>query len=925
MRITRSCFPAAVVALAVVSLLAGCSEPSQDELMASARGYLEKGEPRAAVIELKNALNKNANSAEARRLLGKALLAEGDPVAAEVELRKALQLGATDTQVLPDLARAMLLLGNPAKITAQFAGVALSDPLAQADLKSSVAAAYAQQDDMAKAQAEIDAALIAQPHYASALLVQAQVRARVGDVDGALQLLGDVLTRDPGNELAGVVKASLLWQGKGDAEGALDTLRKVVEVHPGNVAAHVQMVSILFREGKQSESRQQFELLKKAAPDHPETQFFEAQFAYVDGQYKRSRELTDALLKVLPSHVRALELAAAAEYHLGNDVQAQAFLVRALKVMPGLVLSRQMLAQSYLRSNQPAEAVEVLGPLLEGDKADAESLTMAGSAWMQLGDLKRADSAFKTASRLAPDNAKVRTAAATALLSSGQSDIAMRELAAVASADKGPRADLALINARISQGDFAGAMKAIDGLEAKLPGKPLPDQLRGQVSISMGDADGARRSFNAALAKDAKYFPAVAALASMEVVAGRSELARQRVIEYLQIDPKNAQAMLMLADIPSANGAPSPDALKWLADAVRADPGNPRTHIALIARQISLGDRNAALASAQAAAVVLPNDSSIMEVLGQAQLLAGQVEQAVSTFARLAALQPGNAQVQMSLAEAQVAAKDFDAARRSLKKAAELDPNLAAAWRGLAMLALHNGRTDEALAIAKAMQKRQHDDADGYAVEGDIEVQRKNWAAAIAAYRTALQYSQASEAAIKLHSTLSVAKKIPEADKVAADWEKRRPNDPAFHFYLGDVAMQKRDFAAAEAQYRKVLASQPRNAMAMNNIAWLLQQQSKPGALEMAQNANALVPNRAPILDTLAEIQAASGHLAEAIQTQKMAVSSAPRDPGLKLKLARYLIKAGEREQARESLEALARLGDRYPRQAEVAQLLKSL
>lgn len=101
--------------------------------------------------------------------------------------------------------------------------------------------------------------------------------------------------------------------------------------------------------------------------------------------------------------------------------------------------------------------------------------------------------------------------------------------------------------------------------------------------------------------------------------------------------------------------------------------------------------------------------------------------------------------------------------------------------------------------------------------------------------------------------------------------------------------------------------------------------QSKPGALPMAERANAPLPSRAPILDTLATIQAASGKLPEAVKSQQQAVAAAPLDHRLQLTLARYLIRAGKRGEARDQLDALARLGERFAAQDEVRKLRASL
>ena len=522
----------------LAALLFGCSGQNAEQFVAAANTHLKNGNTQAALVELKNALQQDPDFVQARLLMGKALLAASDPVAAEVELRKARSLGAADVQVLPELARTMLLLGQPEKITAQFALITLPEPEAEADLRTTVAAAYAQQRQPARANEQIAAALNAQPEYAPAQMVLSRMKAANGDIDGALALLDKVLSREPGNAQAGLAKGYVLWLGRQDAAAALAAYRQVLEANPNNVPARAEVVTILFRQGQRDEARQQFELLKKQAPNHPETQFFEAQVAYIDKQYKQARELADSLLKALPDHVRALELAAASEYQLGNDLQAQGLLVRALKLRSDLVLSRQILAQSYLRSNQPDKAIGALGPLLGRDAADAESLAIAGTAYAQLGETKRADEAFKRATLLAPGSAKVRTEAAVAMLGSDQTGVALRELEAIARSDPGTRADLALISALIAKQDLQGALKAIDALQAKLPGKALPDQLRGQVRVSMRDAEGARRSFDAALAKDPKYFPAVAALASIDVATGKPEQARKRVTDFLKVDPR---------------------------------------------------------------------------------------------------------------------------------------------------------------------------------------------------------------------------------------------------------------------------------------------------------------------------------------------------------------------------------------------------
>ena len=58
---------------------------------------------------------------------------------------------------------------------------------------------------------------------------------------------------------------------------------------------------------------------------------------------------------------------------------------------------------------------------------------------------------------------------------------------------------------------------------------------------------------------------------------------------------------------------------------------------------------------------------------------------------------------------------------------------------------------------------------------------------------------------------------------------------------------------------------------------------------------------------------------------QKQALALQPDDPNLRLRLARLYAQVNEKKLAKAELDRLAALGDRYPRQAEVAEVLKSL
>jgi predicted Zn-dependent protease len=93
--------------------LGGCQRITDPAaLIAEARQYRQQGDISAAAVQLKNALQKDPDNRDARRLLGEVYIEQADAVAAEKELRRALALGAPSNELLILLAKSMLLQGQ---------------------------------------------------------------------------------------------------------------------------------------------------------------------------------------------------------------------------------------------------------------------------------------------------------------------------------------------------------------------------------------------------------------------------------------------------------------------------------------------------------------------------------------------------------------------------------------------------------------------------------------------------------------------------------------------------------------------------------------------------------------------------------------------------------------------------------------------
>jgi tetratricopeptide (TPR) repeat protein len=231
----------------------------------------------------------------------------------------------------------------------------------------------------------------------------------------------------------------------------------------------------------------------------------------------------------------------------------------------------------------------------------------------------------------------------------------------------------------------------------------------------------------------------------------------------------------------------------------------------------------------------------------------------------------------------------------------------------------------EAVRVARDVQKQQPKVPVGYLLEGDIAAAQKNWVAAAEAYRNGLKTAPAPVLAVKAHRALIMGERRDEAEKFAATWIKEKPADVAFRMHLGDTASARQDYPEAEKQYTAVLREQPRNAIVMNNLAWVGGKLNREGAIPMAQKALEIAPDQPAFMDTLAGLYSDKGDYAKALEWQTKAIEKASTELLYKLNLAKIHIKGGKKDLARKELDELAKLGDKFRGQAEVASLLKTL
>ncbi|MEY4416287.1 MAG: hypothetical protein RIQ53_3580 [Pseudomonadota bacterium] len=867
--------------------------PATHTTLDSARAALARGDLKTAEIHLKVLLQSQPDQAETRLLLGQLLLDSGRPAQAEVELRKAGAGALAPEQLALPLARALLAQGENAKLIAAYAGTTLPQPEPHAQLKILLAQARFNTGDRLGADQALEAALQSVPGHAAALRLRAGFLARDRQFARALEVNAQSL-RSAASDAEGWLQRAELWdlsQPPASSPGAaeqLEAYRKALQLRPSLVRAHIGLITTLAARHDDAGRRVAIAAMRAAVPHDPRTQLIEAMEALQSGDIALATRLSDTLLlrdATDPEHMR---LAAILALQRDDLARAEYLLANALSVTPGQAVLRRQLAVATLRASRPDEALLALGPLLADKAPDAETLALAALAQLQVHDAAQARTLSAAAQRQNPTDPATRQVLALVRLGLGDADgTAFAHLQALAATDASGRADLTLIDALLARRDLGRAAAAIETLAAKQPGAPQPPMLRGRLAELRGEAAAARAAYGMALARDPRHFPAVLALARMDVRERHPDTAAQRFDAWLQREPGHVPALLALADLLARQGGQTERITQLLSSAVRAAPRQADVSRQVVAHHLRHAQPRQAVSAARAGLAALPGHPALLEALGQAALAAGDPEQAAGAYKQLIAAQPRAPEPHVALARIQLARKDHGAAIANLQRAVSLRPGHGPAVETLVTAQLSARRPDDALATAKALQALRDEDPLGHALEGLVQRVRDRPEAAASAWRAALQRApERTDLAIALHGDL-LATDAAEARRFAADWLRRHPQDTGLRMHLGENALARADWPAARQQFNEVLQLRPRHAPALNNLAWISLQQRRPDALELAQRAAALAPDRPECLDTLAQALAAAGQQAQALQVQRRAIALQPGNPALTRTLER--------------------------------------
>jgi Tfp pilus assembly protein PilF len=182
--------------------------------------------------------------------------------------------------------------------------------------------------------------------------------------------------------------------------------------------------------------------------------------------------------------------------------------------------------------------------------------------------------------------------------------------------------------------------------------------------------------------------------------------------------------------------------------------------------------------------------------------------------------------------------------------------------------------------------------------------------------------------ALTLRGQSMVLRGDPVAGRAA--WEEAAALAPSYvdlQLQLAILHDQEGRRAAAIERYRRVIELEPKNAVALNNLAYRLavEEQALDEALPLALRAAELEPTSATILDTLAWIQHLRGDQPAAVKTMAAALKSEPRNAEIRLHAAIIYAASGALGVAQDQLNQALKLQPSLVDHPDVRRLRQDL
>lgn len=623
---------------------------------------------------------------------------------------------------------------------------------------------------------------------------------------------------------------------------------------------------------------------------------------------------------------------------------AEIHLKSALQKEPGHKQARLLLASTQLKTGDVQGAEANLRKAEELGASVQELALLQAQLWIAEGKPKLVVERLATKHLPLPhEEAQLRALVATAQVQLGQLDEAQQGIEAALAAEPGSlEPQLLRIRLHLMQQRFDEAY-ALTEIVAKTHPKSGEALFLQALALARKNApaDQVVNQLKAALNLNPKLHDAHAALGESLIELGRYEEAKERLDIYSRTHPNDlrapllhtalalrtkqmeraralAQQLLKLAPAhPSAlamAGQVAYQSEDWLqaenhlAKALAENPDNLAVRALLARAQLRLGDPDKTLATLRPRLTHDDPPAELLAIAGTAHMMKGEFAKSEAALeAATRAAPQGASAIRLGLAMLRLSTGKEAQGFQDLQTLAAEERAGHNALLALISSRMRMGQADKALEDIATLSKKDPANPMGPYLRGQVEVGRRNNAAARAAFGEALQRDPQHFQSATALAAMDLAEGAGNESARSRYQRVLSANPKHLQARLAMIRLQELE-GASGAQLRASLAAlirdvpsaaEPRVAL----VRSLLAEGAKKQALAAAQDAAAALPLQAEVLDILGRCQIVNEEPNQALSTFGRWVNAQPRNPLPLLRIAEVREASKDYDAATESLK----------------------
>ncbi len=872
-----------------------------------AKSYLEKGENKAAIIQLKNHIKQYPDDASIRLLLGQTYLKTNQFQLAEKEINKAYNINPQSKQV--QLAYAQILLGKR-----QYKKVSelLKDKYKNKSMESQRLAymGYAAlgQNLIADASYYFKNSNIQQENDLS-FNGLAQIALLNKSYNKAEKLLQKSLQLKPSEPVTLALLASV-YNLQGRYNEALDIYNQLIKPDSKNIQLYNSRIATYLALNQLNKAQEDLNNAFKIFPDNLQLKYLQAQLSLKAKDYKRAQKAAQKVLSVHDRHLPSQAILGMANFGLQNYNQSEKYLTQYLSAKPEDLKTQNLLANVYLIQKKPEQAILILEGLDENKiNRDPNILFTLGSAYLLAGEYEKGIAFLQKAENLKPKNEVIKKRLVEGFLKKGDIQQAISNLEELNRSEKtNKETQQLLIVIYIRQKLLDKAEEKLTALLKQYPDDPQLYNIQAVIERLKGNTQKAVESYNTALSFQKDFVPAYMGLAEIEKQNKNITNAKKYYEQIIAIKKDYTRAYYALAAILEKQGD-----WKLLEDLMmqaykNAPDVTVKVKVATILSKIYAKNRQADKTLSLAKDLLRENPENIpaLSFYSGALIVNDKTKEAQNILKTIIAKRPDDIKHRILLIQLLTkAGKHQEEILALFDEANKIQPDNQNILLLQTRYLIQYKRYFQAEKNISRLVQQFPDNPEVWLLKGQLNLANKQYKEALKTYQKAYQLKQQNKTLFIIADLMKLQNKGEEGILLLEKELEKNSKNIGVYIKLANIYQQKKQYDKAIEHYKKALALQPENILALNNLADIYTRQHNPEALSLAQRAYKLAPQSAAIIDTYASVLISQGDMASGISLLEEAVEKSPKSYDIIYHLAEAYVKNGEKEKAKIKLKPL--------------------